>query len=845
MSIANRIEQIKEHINNAYSTLEIGGANINSINKNIDNISSSLEERLIYYMNNGLSVVWNNWNKITSSGALLELHNTIKAPISLTLKGNTVQTTFTGKNKLNYVDNLRASYGGLTSVINSDGSITTTGLPNGDYRCILEYNITDDLEDGATYTFWQETANAHLLYLQINAKDISTSQMAYYSLNTGEAKKTLTINKSKYTYTMNIQTESVSSWNQTSKTLTNKYMLEKGSDKTSFEPYCGAEPSPNPLYPQEVQVVKGHNSTKVNGKNLFDGMFRQGGWSGPATTRVMSVNGIVTDNTSTQYTISTNLDTSTYCWGVSESKQTLPRTSFDELFNSGWLTTSSYTFTCSKNGYLYITIAAANKTDDVSINAVKDFKFQVERGGIVTEYEVYDGKVYPISFPVENKWYIEPQSAIGVTLSYQDGVTILNGTTNTTWGALRQAVNLSGTYTLSVETDAIKNNVYVRIRDSNENILQTVSIANSTKGFATITSNDIAYLEITLGAQNINFDRQKIKIQLEQGDKVNDFTPYGVEPIEFCKIVDNSDVIKKGTGKNKITFLPQTKTMNGLTMVANEDGSLRVYGTATATGSTYFTLKENILLGNKTYSFSGKVMGTLNDNLCSLRLVDSDGNSFKNDFLTINSSIVRKLTSSAENGRNFIKCLFYYTNGTKCDFTVYYQLEENSVVTEWEPGNSKDKWYIEKQIGYRDILGTGDTAAAGPVSEGFYLNTGGVNWNHSLASKDVFVNKFIAYPTYSAYNAQSNAMGYIYTSVNQLYIKVKGISTLEAMNTFLSSNNVRVYYVLNAYRYIILNDTLQKQLNDIQDMKSFDNITILTQDNNYLPIDWNVGILTK
>ena len=46
--------------------------------------------------------------------------------------------------------------------------------------------------------------------------------------------------------------------------------LEESSTATSYEPYTGGEPSPNPDYPQPINNLSGDVTYKVSGKNLFD-----------------------------------------------------------------------------------------------------------------------------------------------------------------------------------------------------------------------------------------------------------------------------------------------------------------------------------------------------------------------------------------------------------------------------------------------------------------------------------------------------------------------------------------------------------------------------------------------
>ena len=56
-----------------------------------------------------------------------------------------------------------------------------------------------------------------------------------------------------------------------------KVQLEQGT-ATSFEPYVGGTPSPNPDYPQPIQVVTGLQTVEIVGKNLFDKSTEEGGW---------------------------------------------------------------------------------------------------------------------------------------------------------------------------------------------------------------------------------------------------------------------------------------------------------------------------------------------------------------------------------------------------------------------------------------------------------------------------------------------------------------------------------------------------------------------------------------
>ena len=91
MSIASRITEINSHLLDDYSVLSVAGADLTNVDKNIVNLKETWQERLLYFMNNGTDIVWNNWNKATGSGTEISLNNTLEAKMGIKLKGNTSQ----------------------------------------------------------------------------------------------------------------------------------------------------------------------------------------------------------------------------------------------------------------------------------------------------------------------------------------------------------------------------------------------------------------------------------------------------------------------------------------------------------------------------------------------------------------------------------------------------------------------------------------------------------------------------------------------------------------------------------------------------------------------------------
>lgn len=143
-----------------------------------------------------------------------------------------------GKNMFDYVNNIRVETNGVTSVVNSDGSITVAGIPEVDYQRVAGIiNIDNILENGQQYTISHSVETHGKVYLEVRAKNKSTGTYTYHSIVYGSKSKTFTVDKSTYTYVIYAVTTTISKWGTENLTVTCKYQLEKGSMATEFEPY--------------------------------------------------------------------------------------------------------------------------------------------------------------------------------------------------------------------------------------------------------------------------------------------------------------------------------------------------------------------------------------------------------------------------------------------------------------------------------------------------------------------------------------------------------------------------------------------------------------------------------
>ncbi len=203
------------------------------------------------------------------SDYIISLKDALKYKVfEFLVHGKTKQETMTGKNLFDY-NNVVSSSHGLNVSLNENGSITVVGNPDTNYIDIVPpTNYDRILEDGETYTVSQDVPG--YIYLQIGIVPKDGSATVYVtSSNSSSAKEfSFTVDKTKYTYTAEIQSGTMASLGN-NVNFTAKFQLEKGSKATEFEKYTGRQPSPNTDYPQEITTLSFNKITRC-GKNIFD-----------------------------------------------------------------------------------------------------------------------------------------------------------------------------------------------------------------------------------------------------------------------------------------------------------------------------------------------------------------------------------------------------------------------------------------------------------------------------------------------------------------------------------------------------------------------------------------------
>ena len=206
------------------------------------------------------NMVYNALPKVSDEGDNLTLDGTANCPMKMELKGNTEQTTYTGKNLFDNVYGQTEKV--YTTKINANSPLMNVNcypinlLPNTQYTLKVDmngYQKTGEWIAGICF----ENGNIISLLQLSSMADITTT--TFTTDSTG-----VVYVGQRYGFTYGT-TGRMDLFLQTT-----KIQLEEGSTATDYEPYVGGSPSPSPDFPQDVRVVTGNNSVKVEGKNLFD-----------------------------------------------------------------------------------------------------------------------------------------------------------------------------------------------------------------------------------------------------------------------------------------------------------------------------------------------------------------------------------------------------------------------------------------------------------------------------------------------------------------------------------------------------------------------------------------------
>lgn len=578
---------------------------INNLNSNkVDNAKYDLDSNNLQLLANGKNVgdsvhIPTGITDTATGEEDLKIVNN-KGVVKFSLEGKTEQNSYTGKNILDYVSNLKASSDGLTSVINDDGSITTSGKPSSNYRTILNsINIIDFLEDGETYTFSQSKANDKL-YMQMNAKK-KDGTYSYYSLNDStKSKQEIIVNKSIYeTYTLNIQTGLTSDWGDSSLTITNKYMLCKGTDtaSTSFEPYVGGQASPNPDYPQEIKNIKGveniwfgGESTTVNGVTFTKNADGSYDITGTATASADCINLVNIANAKLKNGINYNLSINK----LTNEKVSILTEAYIENWDShviGPLITST---TLSTNKIINIKdnitrvryVIRVEKGQTVNI---KGLKIQLEEGSIAHNFVPNGSNYLQLENVGENILNIDETPFTVKKITSQGNVLYWSG-----YSGVNDFVKVKEKTTYKFSSNEVNKVCYIDYYDKNKNYLSRTGTAVD---YFT-TPENCKYIKFA-----INLELIPTNAQLREGTIIKPYEPYQKKIINIDLKGNNLCSDKEQTLKDELVI------ENGKAKIIKKYDEVVLDGTETPVLSTTFDTVAKF--------YFDKVISSIKNSQCS------------------------------------------------------------------------------------------------------------------------------------------------------------------------------------------------------------------------------------
>lgn len=655
-------------------------------------------------------------------------------PLPIDLKGNTTQTTYSGKQMYTLKDGTY-TVDTITATV-SNGIISISGSTSTTAYIEIALNTNISLTNGEMYTMalFNTTANA-------NVSLCILSNGTYDTIADAVNKTQAFIYDSANTYYNDHFTIRVASGTS----LTNfklQPMLVKGNTAGDYEPYVGGISSPNPSYPQTVHNVSGDNSVIVCGKNMFRDYF-----SGTNTTRGVTKKGgencVILNGT---YDKQANLDL--------------------------WLTQSS-----SSSATDNMTLMKANTSYAISVYFLNDYSIT--------------------------------------------NVTILRVST---WSLDKTTFEWNGSG--NPNGLVFDGNVAKGIYNNGNTPMYIGGIRMALSSTRSATFNDCI-----------------VKIQVEEANAVTPFEEYrGIDyninlPVEnLCNYINSRET-------NGVTFEYDSTT-----------GGVYVHGLATANAYSDGTISATAVLnyphvpaGTYTYSLNGG-KGARDHITIYCRYWYADGT---NGVVVYNSLTKGTFTITQP---AYLYTIISVLNGYSVDEVVYPQLERGSNANTFHPygttpielnkiGDYQDyiykngnKWYLHKEIGKLVLNG----------SENWYIEkTGTANWYYivnNISSIDIITDSTNSnmicdhYPFGSIADSNTNQGMYIVKTQKQVRIRWGTEDTARNFKTWLSSNNVTVYYVLNTQTNTEITDaTLLSQLNAIDNVMAFETSTTIAQVNNDAP----------
>ena len=321
------------------------------------------------------------------------------------------------------------------------------------------------------------------------------------------------------------------------------FQIEENTEATDYEEYCGGIPSPNPFYPQNVEVVSGNNNIIICGKNFFDknnaeiikGTVQATYFAYQPNSLNKTIYLPCLPNTT--YTIQKRNDGDTNRFAVASGyieidkaeADAITPTTVNELNNDA----TDITITTGVNDTYLLIMYYRTAEETLTEQQVLD-SIQVEVGSTKTTYEAYTSNSYPINLPVENKaiacngiWFDgNNKTFYSQSQGYGFKALVLP---NTTYTISKKNIGNRFSIILS-ENDVVVGNTFRKV------LLQDSDSDRKTYTFTTGATDKYVFFGCYRGTNQQAQQLACEEVQIEEGTKINRYTENGINPIELYKI---------------------------------------------------------------------------------------------------------------------------------------------------------------------------------------------------------------------------------------------------------------------------------------------------------------------
>ena len=622
----------------------------------------------------------------------------------VTLKGETAQTAYTGKNlflaPVTPKDVWQASY-----TKNSDNSFTVTrneGVSTGVAYVEIAIN---GLSPNTQYT--------------ISFKPSSTP-IRFRTRTDGTWHSMITSDGSGVTFTSGNNTTHVAFYNfqngdgyLISPMTVSDVQIELGSTATAYEPYVGGIGSPNPNYPQDIETVTGRQIIAIHGKNLFSqlGESSTSGLTIVGSNNNYAIEGTCTSEGSRLWVGSAKLPAGTYTIkheyvsgeynGNSLSfwlyfGNTWDRPFTDNLAVDQNTQIKTKTFTLSEEKLVKLACYTRNGSTFNNYTS----RVSIESGSTATDFEPYSHQDLEVNLGKNLLDNTKPD-ATAANLTWTPTDTGGKFTRSSgTWGdgvQWRFNAEVGVTYTFSANSPS-DGAVYADVRSYTDNTYSTIktNFRVDARGNISVTFvADTPYIRVRFANNTANVSNVEIiNIQFERG-AASTYAPY----VPFY----GKNLFDKNNANIANVWASAESVISG--------DSLRTLYISCEPNTTYTVQKENTGANNRFMVFTTSAIPAANVPI--LNYVGTSGALDNSSYYTITTPATAKYL-----------CVFFantsVTTPSVKDILDTIQIEKGSVATSYEPCiagpiklskatksgstfrdkifRNSDKWYVHKEF---------------------------------------------------------------------------------------------------------------------------------------------------